>query len=106
MAAHIVPRKTYAWTFAALIALTALTTGLGFLDLGPFSTVIAVLLAASKATLIAMFFMHALYEVTVVRVVIAAAVIWVAILISLTVADYVTRQFLPFPANQTPLPGL
>src|SRR5579862_9030140 len=99
MAAAVVPKKTYFLTFLALVALTALTTGLGFLDLGPFSTVIALLLAATKASLIAMFFMHALYETRTVRVVISAGVIWISILISLTVADYVTRQYMPSPAN-------
>jgi len=99
-------KRTYILTFGALILLTLLTTGLGFLDLGPFSTVVAVFLAATKASLIAMFFMHALYESKVVRVIIAGGVIWVAIMISLTMIDYLTRQFMPFPANQTPLPGL
>ncbi len=106
MASVVVPKKTYVFTFLALVGLTGLTTGLGFLDLGPFSTVIAVVLAATKASLIAMFFMHALYESRIVRVVISAGIIWVAILISLTVADYTTRQFLAPPANQTPLSGL
>src|SRR5262249_25362538 len=101
-----VSRKTYALTFAALVGLTLLTTGLGFLDLGAFNTIIAVLLAAAKASLIAMFFMHALHESRTVRVIMASGVIWVAILISLTIVDYLTRQFMPPPANQTPLPGL
>lgn len=106
MAAPVVSKKTYGLTFLSLICLTALTTGLGFLDLGPFNTLIALLLAAAKASLIGMFFMHAWYESRTIRVVISAGVIWIAILISLTVADYTTRQFLPTPANQTPLSGL
>jgi len=82
-------------TFVALVFLTLLTTAIGFLDLGPFNTIIAVLLAATKASLIAMFFMHALYESKIVRVIVAGGVIWVAILFSLTIADYATRHLTP-----------
>jgi cytochrome c oxidase subunit 4 len=102
MAGPVVSRRTYFFTFLALLALTLTTTLVGFLDLGPFSTVVAVILAACKASLIAIFFMHALFESKVIRVVLAGGVIWVAILISLTVADYVTRQFMIYPANRTP----
>ena len=105
MAEATVPRRIYFLTFGALVALTLLTTGLGFLDLGAFNTVIAVLLAATKASLIAMFFMHALYESKLIRVFLAGGVIWVAILISLTLTDYMTRQFLSYPANQPPVAG-
>ena len=101
----IVSKTVYYWTFGGLISLTLLTTGIGFLDLGPFNTVVAILLAATKAMLIAMFFMHALYETRIVRVILAAGVIWVAILLSLTIADYATRGFMPYPANQTPVSG-
>ncbi len=102
----VVSKRTYALTFGALILLTLLTTAIGFFDLGAWSTIVAIILAGAKASLIAMFFMHALYESKVVRVVIAGGVIWVAILISLTIVDYLTRHYLPNPANQTPLPGL
>ncbi len=106
MASHIVPPKTYAKTFGTLIGLTALTVGLGYADLGSLNAAIAIIIAGMKASLIALFFMHALYGSRMVRVAIAGGVFWVAVLISLTLADYFTRHFLPVPANQTPLPGL
>ena len=101
----IVSKRVYLLTFGGLVFLTLLTTGLGFLDLGPFSTIVAVLLAATKAGLIVMFFMHAFYEARIVRVIIAGGIIWVAILLSLTIADYSTRRFMPYPANQRPVAG-
>lgn len=100
-----VSKKVYLLTFGGLVALTLLTTGLGFLDMGPFNTIIAILLAATKASLIVMFFMHALYETRIVRVILAGGIIWVAILLSLTIADYSTRRFMPYPANQPPVAG-
>ena len=42
--------------------LTLVTTLIGFVNLGVFTMVIAIAIAALKASLIATFFMHALYE--------------------------------------------
>lgn len=94
MSGPTVSRKTYLLTFLGLLGLTALTTLLGFVDMGPFNTVVALLLAAVKASLIAAFFMHALYESKLVRVVLAGGVIWFLILISITMTDYISRNWL------------
>ena len=81
-------------TFLSLLGLTLLTTLLGFVDMGPFNTGVAIALAAVKACLIAMFFMHALYESGLVRIVMAGGLIWFLILISLTLSDYASRNWL------------
>ncbi len=94
-----VSRRTYTFTWLGLLALTLLTTLLGFVDMGPFSMVAAVGIAAIKAALIAAFFMHALFEAKLVRVVIAGGVLWFLILTSLTLGDYITRGWLPFPGK-------
>jgi cytochrome c oxidase subunit 4 len=94
MSAPTVSRKTYLLTFLSLLALTLLTTLLGFVDMGPFNTVVALLIAAVKASLIAAFFMHALYESKLVRVVLAGGVIWFLILISITMTDYMSRNWM------------
>lgn len=91
MKGPVVSIKTYTWTFLALLALALLTTLIGFLDLGPFSMVIAVTIATAKAVLIASFFMHALYKSKVIRVILAGGVIWFLIMVSLTLGDYMTR---------------
>lgn len=91
MKGPVVSIKTYTWVFLALLALALLTTLIGFLDLGPFSMVIAVTIATAKAVLIASFFMHALYESKVIRVILAGGVIWFLIMVSLTLGDYMTR---------------
>ena len=90
----IVSIKTYVLTFLSLLGLTLLTTALGYIDMGPLSAPVAVAIAAVKACLIAAFFMHALFESSIVRVVIAGGVIWFLILISLTLSDYVSRGWL------------
>ena len=64
--------------------LTCLTTLIGFLDLGPFRMGIAIVIATAKACLIVAFFMHARYESKLIRVIIAARIVWFLIMVSLT----------------------
>ena len=90
-----VPFRTYLKTFLGLLALTLLTTMLGFIDMGAFNTIVALVIALAKASLIASFFMHALYESRLVRVVIAGGVVWFLILITITISDYISRGWYP-----------
>lgn len=94
-----VSATTYIFTLLGLLALTLLTSLLALVDLGKFSFVAGVVIAALKASLIASFFMHALYETKLVRVVMAGGVIWFLIMISLTLGDYLTRGWMPFPGK-------
>ena len=95
----VVTRKTYALVWLSLLALALLTTLIGFLDLGPFNMIIAITIATAKACLIAAFFMHALYEGKVIRIIVAGGVVWFLIMITLTLGDYMTRGWLPFPGK-------
>ena len=92
-------RRTYILSYVALLFLTALTTAVAFVDLGPVSTVLAVAIAGAKALIIALFFMHLIGSPNLVRVIAIAALIWVAILITLTAGDFVTRGWLPVPGK-------
>ena len=99
MSQSTVSVKTYAFTLIALLALTLLTSLLALVDLGKFSFIAGVAIAALKASLIASFFMHALYDTKLVRVIMAGGVIWFLIMISLTLGDYLTRGWMPFPGK-------
>ena len=89
----IISVKTYAITYVSLLLLTLATTLLAYLDVGPLNTVLAIGIAVVKATLIAAVFMHVMREMTLVRLVIAGAIMWFVILISLTLSDYFTRAW-------------
>jgi cytochrome c oxidase subunit 4 len=91
--------RTYYLTYVCLLGLTLSTVLIGYLDLGWFSMFVAVALAAIKATLIASFFMHALYEKVMIRLLIAGALLWFLILVTLTMCDYITRNWLPLPGK-------
>ncbi len=94
-----VSRKTYVFTWVALLGLTLATTLFGYLNLGQFSIILAVLFAMMKGGLIVSFFMHAKYEHRVVRVIIVGGGVWFTILFSITLGDYITRGWLPFPGK-------
>ena len=78
-------------TLTALAILLALAVGAAHIDLGRFSPVIAMTLSAIKAALIAAIFMRLVREPGIVRLFAAAGLFWLAILFTLTLADYRTR---------------
>ena len=67
MSQPIVPQKTYVLVFLALIGLTIFTTGVAFVDLGAFNTVVALFIAFCKMSLVVMFFMGVKYSGGLVR---------------------------------------
>lgn len=96
MASTVVSARKYLFTYVALLVLTLATTLVAYVDLGWATMLIAILFALAKATLIASIFMHVLYEGKLVKLVIAGAVIWFVILVSLTINDYLTRGWIGF----------
>jgi cytochrome c oxidase subunit IV len=90
--------KSYVLVFASLIGLTLLTTGVAFVDLGAFNTVVALAIAFSKMLLVALFFMQVRHSNGLVRIVILAGFFWLALLIAFTMSDYRTRDWTPPPA--------
>jgi cytochrome c oxidase subunit 4 len=76
-----------------LLVLTATTVGAAFVNLGPLNPVIALLIATIKATLVVLFFMHvkgASEKLT--GAVVVSGFFFLAILLSLSLADYLTRS--------------
>ena len=93
MSQQIEPTKTYVAVFATLIGLTLLTTGVAFIDLGPFNTVVALAIAFCKMLLVILFFMHVRHSDGLVRITVIAGFFWLALLIGLTMTDYRTRTW-------------
>ncbi len=87
--------RTYFGVFAALIVLTAVTTAAAFLELGPWNTIVALTIAAVKAALVALVFMHLRWSRGLVWIFAGGALFWLAALIVLVLSDYQTR--LPVP---------
>jgi cytochrome c oxidase subunit 4 len=91
MADAVSEKRSYFFVFGALIALTLLTTGVAFLDLGPFNAGVAVAIAIVKALLVMIFFMHLNHSGTIIRMFAGAAFLWLLHLFVFTLADYLSR---------------
>jgi len=90
----IISAKVYFTVWAALMCLTVTTAAVSYLDLGAFSIVLALIIATVKGSLVVLFFMHAKYiNVKATLLVILAGFFWLAILLLMTMSNYVTRAW-------------
>lgn len=94
MSEHATSRAFYTFIGITLLVLTAVTVGAAFVNLGPLNPVVALLIATVKATLVILFFMHvkgASEKLT--AAVVVSAFFFLAILLALAMADYLTRAW-------------
>jgi len=90
----IISAKVYFTVWAALMCLTVTTAAVSYLDLGALSIVVALIIATLKGSLVVLFFMHAKYiNVKATLLVILAGFFWLAILLLMTISDYITRAW-------------
>ena len=105
MASHVIPPRTYLMVFAALIALTVVTIALdllaraGHLSLGHFQTPVVLGIATVKAAMVILFFMHVWYSTRLTWVVALSSLLWLGILITYTLTDYWTREWIRVPGH-------
>ena len=92
---HIVPIKVYGAIFFALLLLTLTTAGVSFVDLGGnLNVVVALTIACAKALLVILYFMHVRYSDRLTWVFVGAGFFWLLILLTLTMTDPLTRNWL------------
>ncbi|MGH9497778.1 MAG: cytochrome C oxidase subunit IV family protein [Terriglobales bacterium] len=92
MSEHVLSSKLYYGIWIALMILTVATARVAFIDLGPFNTVVALVIATCKALLVVLFFMHVKYaSEKLTKVVILSSLFWLLLLLLLSLADYSTR---------------
>jgi cytochrome c oxidase subunit 4 len=89
---HVVPKRVYYVIFAILMLCTYLTVQIAFFDLGPLNTIAALVIAVFKATLVVLFFMHVRYGTRLTGAVVMSSLLFLAILLALTMGDYLTRS--------------
>ncbi len=96
MNAHheLIPKVgTLVSVWAALIVLTGVTSAVSYLELGEWNVVVALLIALTKASLVAWIFMGVRHSTTLTRLFCVAGLAWLSILILLTYSDYSTRNW-------------
>ena len=84
--------------FGALMICTILTVFAAEVDLNRYfsglNIIVALAIAVFKASLVVLFFMHAKYSPKRTQLVIIASVFWLAIMLFMTMSDYVSRSWI------------
>jgi cytochrome c oxidase subunit 4 len=96
---HIASVRTNILVFVALLVLLFATVGAAYLPLGDLRVPVALTIAAAKAVLIVLFFMHLLYSHRLTAIVFVASFLWLGIMIALTLSDYLSRGWLDIPGK-------
>lgn len=95
--AHITPLKVYFGVWGALTLLTIVTVAVAYvpfddiLGVKNMNLAVAMLVAVTKASLVAVFFMHLKYDTKINAVVFGSSLIFLAIFFFLTFSDLMTR---------------
>jgi cytochrome c oxidase subunit 4 len=89
---RILAKSTYYEVAACLGALLAATVIAAQFDLGPWNGAIALAIAFAKAALIVVYFMHLGYGSPLLRIFAASGLIWLAIMMTFTFSDALTRH--------------
>ena len=90
---HVVSWRIYLAVFVALCLLTLITVQVTGHDFGRLNLIVALAIAVTKATLVVLYFMHARYSPRLTALVIAAGLAFFAILLFLTLSDYISRPW-------------
>jgi cytochrome c oxidase subunit 4 len=96
-AAHITGPKTYAIVLLALLILTAITVTAAGINFGEYNTIIALVIASLKASLVALFFMHLRHD-KFNAVVFVGGLIMLAVFLIFTLFDIESRT-VSLPSN-------
>jgi cytochrome c oxidase subunit 4 len=86
--------KVYFAVFAALIVFTLVTVAVAYQDLGALNTIVALTIAAFKALLVLLYFMHLRYSSRLTWIFAATGFVWLALIIGLTMSDVVSRGWI------------
>jgi len=89
---HIVPSKLNWLIWAILMVATYVTYRVAQVDLGLFNTIVALVIATTKATLVVLIFMQVKYtSEKMTKAVLIFAVCWLILLLFLSLTDYSSR---------------
>ena len=96
---HVTSSGLYVAIWVILMVLTGTTVFAASVDLGIFNIVVALLIATIKGTLVVLFFMHLKYSPKLTMATVIAAMFFMFLLFSLSMTDYLTRDWLTSPLH-------
>lgn len=88
---HVLPVQTYLAVAGALLVLTIVTVAVSFVHFGAWNLVVAMVIAATKAILVALFFMHLKYDNKMYLSIFAGSVLFLALFIIFSMFDTLRR---------------
>ena len=92
MSDHNHSLKPYVLVLVALLILTWVTYGAALVDMGhPWSDVVAFAIAATKASLVVLFFMHVKGSTSMIKMSAIGGFFWLVIFAAFVLADVLTR---------------
>lgn len=89
--------RPYVLVLLGLLGLTILTVAVAYIDFGhPWSDLVALAIALTKASLVVIFFMHVKGSTTLIKIAAAGGFFWMMIFFALILSDILTRTtFVP-----------
>jgi cytochrome c oxidase subunit 4 len=91
--------RTYWIVYITLMVLLVVTFAVSFLPLGVYNSLISLSIAFFKAVLIVLFFMHVKVSDALTKVFVISGALWLFILISLGMTDYLSRHWMEMPGH-------
>ena len=88
---HVLPLQTYILTWVALIVLTVITVAASYFNFGTWNVIIALVIATTKATVVAAIFMHLRYDLKFHAIIFSFSLIFLGVFIAFTMFDTETR---------------
>ena len=89
---YIAPSGLYWLVWFILICATVLTAWISTIDLGMFNTVVALVIATAKASIVVLIFMNVRHtSEKMTKAILLSAVFWLLLLLVLSLADFGTR---------------
>lgn len=88
---HIVPYKVYGFILILLLILTAITILVTHIELATWSTIVALVLAGTKTSLVLSIFMHLKFDQRIYKLMAVLIIVLLGVVIFITFLDYLFR---------------
>ncbi|HPG32475.1 MAG TPA: cytochrome C oxidase subunit IV family protein [Lentimicrobium sp.] len=88
---HIVPYKDHLLVLFLLISLTVITVAVTSIELGPYNTAAAMVIASVKAVIVLLYFMHLKFDNKIYKIMTTIVLMIFAAVVLITFFDYLYR---------------
>lgn len=89
---HVSSAAMFRTVLFALLVLTAITVAVSRINFGPANLFIAMAIAAVKASLVILFFMHVKWDTAINKIVFLSSFLFLSLLFLFTLSDLATRR--------------